>query len=190
MGLGEIIRYARNQLGMTQKELANEVGCAEVTIRQYEANRREPSYEMCLKLEDALKISLVAHPENDIQDHGSDINIELLAEEIREDSIRDAIMSRDEEALDRLLNIPQIEFEKSILQGGNLGGLRQRLNIAWRKLNATGQKEAVKRIEELTRLDEFSRTAPSDLPETPAEGNTPTTQEKPPEGQTAPTDGK
>lgn len=62
MGMGEIIKLARKDLGMTQKELSDIVGCAEVTIRQYEANRREPAYDMCLKLEDALHIALVAHP--------------------------------------------------------------------------------------------------------------------------------
>lgn len=66
MGLGEMIKFARQEIGMTQKELAKEIGCAEVTIRQYEANRREPDYKTYRKLEDALKIALVAHPADEI----------------------------------------------------------------------------------------------------------------------------
>ena len=40
--IGASIRKARLQAGFTQKELADKIGMAEITIRKYESNEREP----------------------------------------------------------------------------------------------------------------------------------------------------
>lgn len=56
MNLGESIRNARKKAGYTQKKLAEKSGLAEITIRQYEANKREPRYEQIKKIATALKI--------------------------------------------------------------------------------------------------------------------------------------
>ena len=57
MNLGESIRNARKKAGYTQKKLAEKSGLAEITIRQYEANKREPRYEQIKKIATALKIN-------------------------------------------------------------------------------------------------------------------------------------
>lgn len=66
----------------------------------------------------------------------------------------------------------------------------QVMSTYFRMLNTKGQIIAVERVKELTKIPEYQRTDSAGLPETPTEGNTPTTQEKPPEGQIAPSDGK
>jgi transcriptional regulator with XRE-family HTH domain len=52
--MGEKIQAARKKAGLTQKGLASIVGTASVTIRQYEANNREPSLAMLGKIAKAL----------------------------------------------------------------------------------------------------------------------------------------
>src|SRR5215212_8240792 len=53
---GDWVRHARKQLGWTQAELAERVGCATATIRQLEAEERRPSPEVAALLAEALVI--------------------------------------------------------------------------------------------------------------------------------------
>lgn len=53
---GDAIRSARKKAGLTQKELAEKTGLAEITIRQYENNKREPRNETLQKISIALNI--------------------------------------------------------------------------------------------------------------------------------------
>lgn len=52
------IRARRKELGLTQKELGDLVGCNESTISQYESGKRWPQQEMLLKLAEALHMSV------------------------------------------------------------------------------------------------------------------------------------
>ena len=45
---GDYIKIARQKAGLTQKQLAEKVGLATITIQQYERNLREPRLENCL----------------------------------------------------------------------------------------------------------------------------------------------
>ena len=56
MEIGNNIRKYRKESGMTQKELAQKTGCAEITIRQYETNKREPKFETLHAIATALSI--------------------------------------------------------------------------------------------------------------------------------------
>lgn len=56
MSYGESIKKARKKAGITQKELAKRTGLAEITIRQYEANKREPRSNSIKKIAIALDI--------------------------------------------------------------------------------------------------------------------------------------
>ena len=58
MTIGENIKKYREKKGLTQKELGAALGLAEITIRQYESNKREPKYEILFSIADALNISI------------------------------------------------------------------------------------------------------------------------------------
>lgn len=58
MNYGECIKTARKKAGITQKELAQKSNMAEITIRQYETNKREPRTAQLQKIADALEIEL------------------------------------------------------------------------------------------------------------------------------------
>ena len=57
MTIGQSIQKKRKSLGMTQKELAEKVGVATITIQQYERNVREPKFEIVKRIAKALGVS-------------------------------------------------------------------------------------------------------------------------------------
>lgn len=57
--LGQIIKEARKDAGMTQKSLASLLGVATGTVQQWELGLRMPRYETLEKLEDVFHIALV-----------------------------------------------------------------------------------------------------------------------------------
>lgn len=56
MSTGENIRKERRRKKMTQKELAEKTGIAEITIRQYEKDKFKPSFEKIIRIADALEV--------------------------------------------------------------------------------------------------------------------------------------
>ena len=69
MELGQIIQEKRKKAGLTQKELAEKVGVATITIQQYERGLREPKIETVARIAEALNVSVpefiqYGHPQN------------------------------------------------------------------------------------------------------------------------------
>ena len=54
---GKLIKEARKNKGLTQKQLAEKTGLATVTIQQYERNLREPRLKNIIKIANALNVS-------------------------------------------------------------------------------------------------------------------------------------
>ena len=61
MAIGEQIKTLRKKIGYTQKQLAEKCGMAEITIRQYELNKREPRQETIEKIATALGVDPFSH---------------------------------------------------------------------------------------------------------------------------------
>ena len=59
MTTGERIKEARKYRRMTQKQLAEAAGVATGTIQQYELGKREPRYEILIRICKALNISIL-----------------------------------------------------------------------------------------------------------------------------------
>ncbi len=59
MSIGNNIKIARSAAGLTQKELAFKCDVAEITIRQYETDKREPKYETLERIAKALDVPTV-----------------------------------------------------------------------------------------------------------------------------------
>lgn len=56
MTVGNNIKKIRLEQNLTQKELADKIGCAEITIRQYESDKRQPSIKQLQKISSALSV--------------------------------------------------------------------------------------------------------------------------------------
>lgn len=88
MNIGEVIKEKRLEKGLSQKQLAMLVGCAEITIRQYENGSREPRFKSLEKIAEQLgttgkALMIIAS----IDDNGQEVNIvepqtDILREEI------------------------------------------------------------------------------------------------------------
>ena len=58
MTVGERIRNARKNAGLTQKQLGEKCGIAEPTIRRYELGKLNPKYETLKKIASALEVPI------------------------------------------------------------------------------------------------------------------------------------
>lgn len=54
MTIGERIRSARKESGLTQAQLAKLCGVATITIRQYESNKRQPKLDQLARIAQAM----------------------------------------------------------------------------------------------------------------------------------------
>lgn len=57
MTIGKTIRSIRKEKGITQKKLAELSGMAEITIRQYEADKYKPKIEQVERIAKALEVT-------------------------------------------------------------------------------------------------------------------------------------
>ena len=58
MSIGSRIKEKRESIGMTQEELAAELGVSKGAIGNYESGKREPDYETLLKLGEYFNCSI------------------------------------------------------------------------------------------------------------------------------------
>lgn len=58
MSIGENIKRLRYSQGLTQKGLAEKTGLAEITIKQYESNKRNPKIETLRSIANVLGVSI------------------------------------------------------------------------------------------------------------------------------------
>ena len=55
---GESIARRRKSLGVTQAEFAKVIGCDQPVVSVYERGDRQPTVEMCVRIAEALGVSL------------------------------------------------------------------------------------------------------------------------------------
>ena len=58
MTVGQMIKEKRKAIGLTQREFAEEIGIATITLQQYERGVREPKLEMLMRIASKLKCSV------------------------------------------------------------------------------------------------------------------------------------
>ncbi|HSB67365.1 MAG TPA: helix-turn-helix transcriptional regulator [Anaerolineales bacterium] len=61
LSFGQWLRRQRKSLGLTQKQLAERVNCATITVRKIEAEQRHPSVQIVKQLAQALNIPPKEH---------------------------------------------------------------------------------------------------------------------------------
>lgn len=83
MSLGENIKKYRTERKMTQKQLSELVGVAEITIRQYESGKRSPKAEHIFKISNVLKVPLsTLYCTPVLSDEGKDVLLSFGKESI------------------------------------------------------------------------------------------------------------
>lgn len=131
MTTGERIRFFRKKQGLTQDDLAHKMGIKRGTLAQYESNRRNPKLETLEKISGALGVEI-----------GRLCGFSSLDEVLK---------VADPDAKADLCKVAD-----SATQNINIQSQREELESAFDKLNNVGREEAVKRVQELTRLSKYS----------------------------------
>lgn len=73
LDLGSKIKFFRENIGLTQKQLADIIGVTAVTITRYEQNKREPDINTLLKISSALNVGLLDIIQETSNNNSSDL---------------------------------------------------------------------------------------------------------------------
>lgn len=182
MSIGSRIKEIRLARGLTQKQLGDLCGMADSAIRRYESDRGNPTEKTLSRIADALQVCI-----SDLMPIEEVIKISperAVAELVLKFLENDSILNNPESKaafedfkkklgmkIDIRVNEETGEKECDIYLFDN----ETMLINAYHALNEDGQKEALKRVEELTQIPQYT--------ETPA-------KEKPSEGEIKPSDDK
>lgn len=140
MNVGKRIQEARKKAGMKQSDLAERLGVAVITIGQYERGKRKPNLG---QLQDIAKVL------------NADI-VYLISGQTSAEVERGILEQAEAEA--------KYYVKGRFAEAETWKARKDEIGEDLVKLNDDGQIEAVKRVKELTRLDEYRRRAePSPL---------------------------
>lgn len=138
MNVGERIKAARKKANLTQAQLAQLCGVATITIRQYEADKREPKLEQLWKIAGALGVRL--------------------------DDLLGGIETFDsgEEFEKRRKELLEKAGGGDTLTVKHTTDPRKVIDSALDQLNDVGQQKAAERVVELTEIPRYRKDAPDD----------------------------
>lgn len=140
MTVGQRIKEARKIAKLTQRELAEKAGTATGTIQQYELGKRQPRLQQLRQIAQVL-----------------DADVVYLISGQTSAEVEQGILAQAEAEVKYYMKGRFAEAETWKARKDEIGE-----DLA--KLNDDGQIEAVKRVRELTRLDEYrQRAEPSPL---------------------------
>lgn len=139
MNIGEKIRKLRIEKNLTQKQLAEMAGIAEITVRQYESGKRMPKLIPLLGIADALQVSAyelegIPAPKND-----------------------DGKISFKDPNGNVTLKVDPLELQKVANKMAGIAHPNKTsiLVASFEKLNYKGQNEALRQIKLLTKVPEY-----------------------------------
>lgn len=172
--IGDRIRRARQDKGISQEELARLIDTTKSTISKYELDRREPRLETLQQISDALGVSIIELLDPSIFDSLSSMLhvepahlLELMSAPVPEAADLRRTISDAAFNLESLRRVDSAVNQLKRQADEN----RSQLNAAFDKLNLSGQEKAVERVEELTEIPKYLRDAetPSEAPGGPTE---------------------
>ena len=157
MTIGERIKSAREESGMTQAELGKKVGVSGVAIMRYEKNQRQPRFETLQRIAAALEV------------HTSQLLVNFppeLAETLdyAENRGEKLVISNKTDLAQSIEESIRLTYEPSP---------QERINLALTHLSKDSLEVAAERMEELTEIPRYRR---QNGPETASED-----AEKPPQ---------
>ena len=184
MTIGSKIKELRLAKGLTQKQLGERCGMADSAIRRYESDRGNPTEKTLSRIADALGVFVIELlPENEFEKLPMEQRLAELIMFYHEsggpnDPAKRAAFEEFKKTLGMRIDIDFDEASQKNLYEVYLFDNDTRLLNAYSSLNYEGQSEAVKRVEELAQLEQYRKGSDTDK------------QEKPPQGNQTPHDGK
>lgn len=177
MGFSEELYKLRKEAGLSQKELAEKIGVAQASINYWEKKQRTPSISMLTLVADYFNVSLES-----LLTRNEHTQLEEYEQKQREEAARKAPRAfiiengkrveadkpvkftspsrshAQTEAYDLFHSLLSEDWIISQEQETTAIQLREMLG-AYNKLNDSGRKEAVKRVEELTEIPRYTKPA-------------------------------
>ena len=145
MTIGDRIKTARSNAGLTQRALAEKSGIATGTVQQYELGKRQPRIEQLQKIADALEVDI------NYLVHGKTLQKyeQAMIEELR--LAAEANKTGDDSKLKAFIaqNLPHVTV-KAGWESVSTDQNRTRMNAAFDQLNPEGQAVAADQVENLT----------------------------------------
>ena len=134
MELNERLRQIRNEKSWTQGDLATAAGISRETVINYENGRRKPTFDIILKLADALEVTL------------------------------DYLLGTTDDPKGHAPAQPWTDDNGTPIPAPKLNPIfnynRNKLLENFDKLNTTGEKKAVESVKLLTKVPEYQKDKP------------------------------
>lgn len=140
MDPGKLIKLCRQELNMTQEELAIAAGTTKAAISHYELGRRVPRLAQLQSIAKVLGLSI-----QDLTEEPDEPNIRIDCAP-GGDAVPDEVEWNEEDLFnvmlrDRIVSEPDIYFKE--------------IASYWPRLSKQGRREAAKRVRELSELAEY-----------------------------------
>lgn len=162
MNIGDRIKEARKTAGLTQTQLAEKIGVATITIRQYELGKRQPRIEQLRKIASALGL-YISDLVDGTKEGWKSLDVSTAFEEVSEKTKVE--IEKDVDIAHTIAAVIEYQNETVSIHIGE-DGYEHLRDAMWafvdivndyNKLNAVGRNEALKRIRELTFIPEYQR---------------------------------
>ncbi len=167
MNIGNTIRNVRKEKGMTLQQIADIMGCSPQLISQYENGKRQPKIETLQKIADALNVPLY-----ELKGFDDSIYVDINPERIKQDAKAEELIKRQalgeditEEERQKISNYIKRTKESFSHLHKFVGGLKNTIEELgettmlsdYRKLNFSGKAEAIRRVNELTKIKNYTK---------------------------------
>ena len=152
MTIGQRIKAARKQVGMTQAELALKLGIPYQSIGQWERDIRNPKLETLQRIADAMEISVSELVGKDSEQRAKELLANAYNQVINAKSENDPIKKRElqMEAYATYVNAQEMAKISNSINEEERKRRMAKLIESFEKLNNVGQEKAIGYIEGLT----------------------------------------
>lgn len=155
MGFSEELYKLRKEAGLSQKELANEIGVAQASINYWEKGQRTPSISMVTLIADYFHVSL-----ENLLTRNEHIEFGEYEQNQREEAVKNAPRSigKTKDGKAPKFTGPSMSIKEAIAE--TEADELERLQNAYKQLNRKGKIKAVERVEELTEISRYTKEDP------------------------------
>lgn len=162
MTLGESIKKRRKELKLTQKELAKKIGCAEITLRQYENDKRKPDFKTLSIIAIMLEVTLRELIPLELQQSTTSSNITELfsgfsSEEFKNFETFEDYLNYKAEKFSKVKHYGKIKYSDHPGTTISSHTTIDELYIYHQKLNSLGRKKLIEHAEMLTKIPEYRK---------------------------------
>lgn len=147
MTIGDRIKQARTEKGLTQKQLGIISETSEITIRQYELGKRQPRIEQLQRIASALDVDVNWLMNGQTLEQRD----QAWKDRVKERFANAELAAASADKMVRSMHLELFEYEDEL----------NKIDSALSMLNTEGRQKAVERVEELAEIPRYRRQKPA-----------------------------